>query len=38
MAGFKSETLKQQEMQTASTMRETERLQAGLEKIRSEIR
>jgi ABC-type phosphate transport system auxiliary subunit len=37
-AGFRSEVLKSQELQVATFTRDTERLQANLEKIRSEIR
>lgn len=38
IAGFRAELLKSQELQAASFTRDTERLQDGLEKIRSEIR
>lgn len=38
IAGFRSEVLKGQELQTAAFTRDTERLQSNLEKVRSEIR
>lgn len=38
IAGFRAEVLKSQELQVASFTRDTERLQANLEKVRSEIR
>lgn len=37
-AGFRSEVLKSQELQAATFLRDTERLQSNLEKVRSEIR
>ena len=37
-AGFRSEVLKSQELQVATFLRDTERLQSNIEKIRSEIR
>jgi len=38
IAGFRAEVLKSQELQVATFTRDTERLQANLEKVRSEIR
>lgn len=38
VAGFRAEVMKSQELQAATFMRDTERLQANLEKVRSEIR
>jgi hypothetical protein len=38
LAGLRAEVLKSQELQVATFMRDTERLQSNLEKIRSEIR
>lgn len=38
IAGFRAEVLKSQELQVATSTRDTERLQSNLEKIRSEIR
>jgi hypothetical protein len=38
ISGFRAEVMKIQELQEATSIRETERLQANLEKIKSEIR
>jgi hypothetical protein len=38
IAGFRAEVLKSQELQVATSTRETERLQASLDKVKSEIR
>jgi hypothetical protein len=38
IAGFRAEVLKSQELQVATFTRDTEKLQANLEKLRSEIR
>jgi chromosome segregation ATPase len=38
IAGFRAEVLKSQELQVATFTRDAERLQASLEKLRSEIR
>lgn len=38
IAGFRAEVLKSQELQAATSTRETERLQANLDKVKSEIR
>jgi hypothetical protein len=38
ISGFRAEVMKIQELQEATSVRETERLQANLEKIKSEVR
>lgn len=38
ISGFRAEVMKIQELQEAASIRETERLQANLEKIKSEVR
>eukprot|EP00889_Picochlorum_renovo_P004117 jgi/Picre1/31147/NNA_006501.t1 len=38
ISGFRAEVLKSQELQEATSNRETERLQANLDKVKSEIR
>ncbi len=38
VAGFKSEVLKSQELSAATFLRDTERLQSSLDKIKTEVR